>query len=328
MNGIEGSSVIFSVIMPTYNRYKLIEASLDSILNQSRRPDEIIICDDGSSDGTAGRARDILKFSGIPHKVLEITNSGPSYARRVAVDNSNGNWLAFLDSDDVWDSDYLESLEELICSGDYQFVVSDFRMIRAENVVEFPSKFNTAPQGFWSDFIIEDNNQLVFSGKNLFVKMLRFQPCFPSALACSRDAYDKVGGITLVSKKMKSEDAHFTRKLYFYCKGVFFFTTKVSILLHGENRSMSDDQSLDFVGKLIGRAEILKMLCEIEEIEKECGNVLRDEIAHSEVNIFSHLFWNKQYDEATSKFWEIRPKYRRPIDYARVLYSYFMKTLM
>ena len=87
-----------SVIIPTFNRRQLLERAVDSVLAQTRPADEIIVIDDGSTDGTEVLVK--KKYPGITY--LPQTNHGVSHARNQGIRKAKGNWLAFLDSDDVW----------------------------------------------------------------------------------------------------------------------------------------------------------------------------------------------------------------------------------
>ncbi|MDG5814245.1 glycosyltransferase family A protein [Chitinispirillales bacterium ANBcel5] len=97
-----------SVIIPVYNRAKLISRAVDSVLKQSYKDFELIVVDDGSSDDTLKQLRDYKSVT-----VLSLdTNSGVSAARNFGVAHSCGEWIAFLDSDDEWKPEKLkEQLE-------------------------------------------------------------------------------------------------------------------------------------------------------------------------------------------------------------------------
>ena len=87
-----------SVIIPTFNRSKTIFRAIDSILKQTYKPYEIIVVDDGSTDGTKDLV--INKYPSI--KYFYQSNNGVSKARNKGVHESKGEWIAFLDSDDEW----------------------------------------------------------------------------------------------------------------------------------------------------------------------------------------------------------------------------------
>ena len=91
-----------SVIIPTYNRASLVRAAVDSALRQSVPPHEVLVCDDGSTDDTLPLLRTV--FADVPKvKVLSLPHSGlPAATRNAGIAAASGDWLAFLDSDDVW----------------------------------------------------------------------------------------------------------------------------------------------------------------------------------------------------------------------------------
>lgn len=97
---------LVSVIMPTYNAERLIAASIQSALNQSYKSWELIIIDDCSTDRTA----DIIKgFSDTRiHYYKCDKNLGVAQARNLGISRANGEWIAFLDSDDIWEPTKLE----------------------------------------------------------------------------------------------------------------------------------------------------------------------------------------------------------------------------
>ena len=87
-----------SVIIPTYNRKKTLARAIQSVINQSLSPFEILIVDDGSNDGTEEWVKD--NFQNI--KYIYQNNHGVSSARNIGIENACGDWVAFLDSDDEW----------------------------------------------------------------------------------------------------------------------------------------------------------------------------------------------------------------------------------
>lgn len=102
-----------SVIIPSYNRAHTLQRALDSVLNQTLKPNEIIVIDDGSTDDT----QSVLNlYPGIT--VIEQSNSGVSSARNSGVEKSSGDWIGFLDSDDEWLPKKLEKQWAAICNDD------------------------------------------------------------------------------------------------------------------------------------------------------------------------------------------------------------------
>lgn len=95
-----------SVIIPTWNRKDTIIKAIDSALNQTYPVSEVIVSDDGSTDNTE---EIITKINDTRLKFIKIPHSGrPATPRNYAINISQGEWLAFLDSDDSWQSDKIE----------------------------------------------------------------------------------------------------------------------------------------------------------------------------------------------------------------------------
>ena len=91
-------AIRITTIIPTYNRREFLPRAIDSVLGQTVPPDEVIVVDDGSTDGTP----QMLDQRYPTVKVIEQENGGVSAARNTGVKEARYEWLAFLDSDDAW----------------------------------------------------------------------------------------------------------------------------------------------------------------------------------------------------------------------------------
>lgn len=109
-----------SVIMPTWNRVKVIDKAIASILNQEHLPTEVIIVDDGSTDGTLEHLRssypELLENGFI--KLIEGQHAGVSAARNLGLEAASGELIAYLDSDNTWRPDFLMAMVALFASSD------------------------------------------------------------------------------------------------------------------------------------------------------------------------------------------------------------------
>src|SRR5664280_1650862 len=94
-----------SVVIPTYNRLAYLREALDSVLAQTRAADEILVVDDGSTDGTEAA----ISALPAPVRYLRQQNAGPAAARNHGLREAKGDWIAFLDSDDLWVPEKLEA---------------------------------------------------------------------------------------------------------------------------------------------------------------------------------------------------------------------------
>lgn len=101
---------LVSVIVPTYDGEAFVRETLDSVLAQDYAPLELIVCDDGSRDGTI----EILEGYGSRIKLLRQKNQGVAAARNRAAAEARGELITFLDHDDVWEKNMLATLVPLI----------------------------------------------------------------------------------------------------------------------------------------------------------------------------------------------------------------------
>ena len=98
---------LFSIIVALYNKADYIYDTLQSVLNQTYKNFEIIVIDDGSSDNSL----EVVKGITDQHlKIISQDNSGVSSARNKGIVIAKSQWVAFLDADDIWLPDHLETL--------------------------------------------------------------------------------------------------------------------------------------------------------------------------------------------------------------------------
>lgn len=110
----EIEKIRFSVVVPLYNKEQYIERTLQSILSQTYRDYEIIVIDDGSTDGSYSKVESILKQDSKSSIIFKQQNSGVGSARNKGVELSRGEYICFLDSDDWWEPKFLECIDGLI----------------------------------------------------------------------------------------------------------------------------------------------------------------------------------------------------------------------
>jgi len=120
-----------SIVIPAYNAGAFISRAIESVLAQTRRADEIIVVDDGSTDNTAEQ---VQKYGGQVRYIYQ-ENAGVSVARNTGIKAAQCAWIAFLDSDDEWLPEKLRlQLELLQRNPDLVWVTSNYyRCLCAEN---------------------------------------------------------------------------------------------------------------------------------------------------------------------------------------------------
>ena len=141
---IEG---LVSIIMPSYNAARFIGESINSVLLQTYSNWELLIVDDCSKDNSVEVVR---KFANIDKRGVLFSlekNVGAAAARNVAIEHAQGQYIAFLDSDDVWDEYKLEKQLAFMKQYSYVFTFSNYYVMeengkKTENIVKVPSSLS------------------------------------------------------------------------------------------------------------------------------------------------------------------------------------------
>ncbi len=167
---------LISVIIPTYNRANVLPRAIESVLSQKgvEGEAELIIVDDGSTDGTERVVREIM---GPDLKIhyFKQGNAGPSAARNLGIQHAKGQWIAFLDSDDEWMPGKLKAqLKFFAANPDYLICQTEEIWIRNGTRVNPMKKHQK--YGDW-----------------IFEKCLPLCVVSPSAVMMQRTLLDKVG---------------------------------------------------------------------------------------------------------------------------------------
>ena len=129
----DGARPLVSVVIPAYNDEGFLAATIESVLAQTYRPLEVVVVDDGSSDGTVALARSF----GDPVRVVEQENKGPAGARNTGFAAARGSIIALLDADDLWMPKRLEACVDLLQSDPtLGFVTTDAYIIDEDTPTE------------------------------------------------------------------------------------------------------------------------------------------------------------------------------------------------
>lgn len=104
--------MMFSIIIPVYNAERTIRRCLDSVAAQTCGDFEVLMIDDGSPDGSAGICAEYVA-SDLRFRLLQQPNQGVSAARNLGLKSAQGTYIAFLDSDDAYMPDYLQTFRQL-----------------------------------------------------------------------------------------------------------------------------------------------------------------------------------------------------------------------
>jgi len=129
---------LISIIMPTYNADKFIKFTIDSVCSQNYKNWELIVVDDCSTDATCDVVKSVIKIdSRVKLISLEENCGAPARPRNIGVRNSLGDWVAFLDADDVWHPKKLMLQMQAIYKYKTDFCSSEMMNFSKNNEIEF-----------------------------------------------------------------------------------------------------------------------------------------------------------------------------------------------
>ncbi len=170
--------IYFSIIIPLFNKENYIENTLKSVLNQTHTNYEIIIINDGSNDESESK---VLKFKDSRIRLYSQKNQGVSVARNLGIEKSRYDYIAFLDADDLWMENHLETLNTLI----YDFpnagiYASRYQLIFNKGKTSIP-KFNGISDDFYG--IVH----------NYFDVSLNYAVATASSIAVPKYVFEKIG---------------------------------------------------------------------------------------------------------------------------------------
>jgi teichuronic acid biosynthesis glycosyltransferase TuaG len=122
----------FSIIMPMFDSGKTIVGSVNSVRSQTETDWELIIIDDCSTDSSVDIVREIQTVDQRIKLLKTNVNSGPGVARNLGLNEANGNYICFLDSDDEWLPSKLETQKKYMIENDVAFCSTEF-FVRSKN---------------------------------------------------------------------------------------------------------------------------------------------------------------------------------------------------
>ena len=125
---------LVSIITPTYNSEKFISATIQSVQNQTYTNWELIIIDDCSTDKTVEIINNAIKLDSRVKLHSLTKNEGTGVARNTGVDNSNGRYISFLDSDDLWKPNKLERQLDFMKENNLAFTFSFYEYINEKGI--------------------------------------------------------------------------------------------------------------------------------------------------------------------------------------------------
>jgi len=182
-------SLSISVAMCTFNGERFLRAQLDSIASQDRLPDELVICDDGSSDGSAEIVRDFAQHAAFPTRfVVNDKNLGSTKNFEQAISLCQGAIVALADQDDVWygyklgriEKAFLHSSATVAAFSDADLIDHDSRLLGVR---------------LWSSFSFDLRKQRQFANGHALNVLVRHPVVTGATMAFRRNLFDFVSPI-------------------------------------------------------------------------------------------------------------------------------------
>ena len=136
---------LVSIIMPSYNSAKYIEDSIKSIQSQDYQNWELLITDDVSTDNTCNIVRKLMEEDKRIKLFVLDKNSGAAVARNNSIKEAKGDYIAFLDSDDLWEKNKLKDQISFMEECQYDFSYGGYKVLKGEEIIKtyMPEKMTT-----------------------------------------------------------------------------------------------------------------------------------------------------------------------------------------
>ncbi|MDO6760189.1 glycosyltransferase family A protein [Tamlana sp. 2_MG-2023] len=196
-----------SVVIPLYNKDEYIEATINSVLNQTYSGFEVIVVNDGSTDESLNV---VQGFKNEKIKIYTNKNRGLSYSRNYGIKKAKANYIAFLDADDLWKEDFLETINQLI--------------LKKNEALIFATNFETLPPHKTPNLSAEKfNKTLIKEVSNFF--MLEKNFFTPSSLVIHKSVFKNSGYF--------NEDVNYGEEYDFYIRCF----SKYNLIHYQENKA-------------------------------------------------------------------------------------------
>lgn len=230
---------MITVVIPLYNKEKQIARTLRSVLAQTYHDFEVVIVNDGSTDGSA---EEVKKFTDPRIRLISQENGGVSAARNRGIEEARGEYVAFLDADDEWKEGHLANLQDLI---------THYPQCKAR-----ATAYNFQQGGKYRNMIL---NKMPFSGEmgvlaNYFeVASVSHPPVHSSAVCINKDILQCIGGFPV---GVTSGEDLLTWAKIALCTN-FAYSLKVTATFDlgyvDPNKARRENDSTDFVGEELKR---------------------------------------------------------------------------
>lgn len=260
----------FSIIIPVYNVNDYIDECLSSILNQSFKDFEILLVDDGSTDGSEIKCERHAEADARV-RVIHKENGGASSARNTGLDNALGDFIIFIDSDDYWnDLRALEQLADIIEKNNADLVVfgcTDFNHETGEHFVSRGnynlSLINKGERNETLHYFL--SNQLLPGGPTIFTFS---RQCILNKHICFKEG-------------IQDEDYDFVLSVFLYAKSVYAINNPFYMYRKGRKDSVT---GLSDIRMIYG------IDYTIEKWFNKCSEIKNETIKNDVLNYLAYMF--------------------------------------
>jgi glycosyltransferase involved in cell wall biosynthesis len=223
-----------TAVIPCFNASKTIERCLRSVASQSIPFDQILVCDDGSTDGTADVVKSAAISLGIKITLLRQEHAGVANARNHAVSHAHCDFVSFVDADDEYHADTLASLKS-IHSKNTDAVVCFGDALRRENG-------RIGNQSYLRPKLVEEGVDFIRDGSSLklvdpFAQLLPGAFIAPGTFMIRRDAFPAAGPCD--PKLPSAVDRDMFLNVALHCSGPWAFTWAKLATIHYQSNSLS-----------------------------------------------------------------------------------------
>lgn len=301
-----------SIIVPVYNVKDYLQRCLDSLVRQTLKDIEIIVVDDGSTDGSGQFVDTYASEYPDKIKIIHKENGGLMSAWTTGVRVSQGNYIGFIDSDDYASLDMYESLYTLAVNNDVDIVISNY-IINGTNLGSHPIKegkyvgedlYKTFKEHVFpspTTYSISMSRMPKLYRRHIIVDNLKYTECLsktfedryiiPPALLSAESIYYTTKGYYCWMIREGSNHGMYKPRLLEDIKRVYSVQHKVILDKNPELEEKWEECYLDFIRLYVDR-NIIRVK-DFSTKVKSAKLLLRDDLTKERLNKYGHLFGNK-----------------------------------
>lgn len=221
---------MISIIIPCYNGEKYIDRLFNCFERQTSKNFEVILINDGSKDNSENIAKEKAKQCSFSSKIISVDNGGVSRARNIGIDNAQGDFLMFIDVDDMITDDRVEYVQHMFTSTDADIVLTE------HNVVEdYSSNIMSTPP-----IIINNSTEYKLYNKNEILDTFLAEKIKTNV--CGGGIRKKIiteNGLRFIEGLKYCEDIHFMWQIFACCKKVCLSKKITYFYMYVSNSAMS-----------------------------------------------------------------------------------------